>query len=191
MSHKFDYKDRHRLVSKEREKSLPAKKVLRSLGLEKGDNVADIGSGIGYFTFPAADIVGIAGKVVAMDLSEEMLRDLKKQVHQLNIGNVETVLVKENDLVLESDTIDFAFCCNVLHEVHDLGATLKDIKRILKGNGRLAIIDWIKDYTEKGPPLDHRLAPIKIIEWLKRLDFKDILLRDLNDSLYSITAALK
>lgn len=191
MSHKFKYSDRDRLISEERKKSLPPKDVLISLGLKKGDTVADIGSGIGYFTFPAAEIVGKSGKVVAMDLLEEMLKDIEEKVRGLGIENIYTLKVDESDLILKSDIIDFAFCCNVLHEVHDLGRTLSDIKRILKKNGRLAVIDWIKGNTKKGPPLEHRLEPIEIIYWLRRLGFKDIGQRDLNDSLYSITAVLE
>ena len=55
--HKFDFKDRHKLDNAERRKNLPPHRTLLDLGLKENDIMADLGSGIGYFTFPASGIV--------------------------------------------------------------------------------------------------------------------------------------
>ena len=75
MTHKFDAKNRHKLDNPKRREMLPPEKTLIRLGLKQGDIVADIGCGIGYFTIPAANIVGDSGKVFAMDISPEMLEE--------------------------------------------------------------------------------------------------------------------
>jgi len=72
MHHKFDVKSFAKLDNPERRKSLPADAILHKFDLEDGDVVADVGCGIGYFTFPASSVVGLTGKVLAMDISDEM-----------------------------------------------------------------------------------------------------------------------
>ncbi|MHB8278304.1 MAG: hypothetical protein ACYDIA_11710 [Candidatus Humimicrobiaceae bacterium] len=56
MGHKFDPKNKEKLFSDFRKKILPAIKTLRAAGLKEGTVLADIGSGNGYFTFPASEI---------------------------------------------------------------------------------------------------------------------------------------
>ena len=48
------------------------------------------------------------------------------------ISNIKTIVVTEDSFDIDSDTIDFAFICNVLHEIDNLDLTLKEIKRIIK-----------------------------------------------------------
>ena len=55
---------------------LPPEKVLLLTGLKEGDIFLDIGAGIGYFAIPAAEITGESGKVIAADISPEMLDEL-------------------------------------------------------------------------------------------------------------------
>ena len=80
MSHKFSAKDKSKLDNPERRKILPPPITLEKLYLQKGDIVADVGCGIGYFNIPAAVIVGEMGKVYAIDISEEMLREVQERV---------------------------------------------------------------------------------------------------------------
>ena len=72
MAHKFDIKNMKKLDSPQRRKLMPPKITLLELGLKKGNIVADIGCGIGYFTIPAAEIVS-PNPVFALDSSQEML----------------------------------------------------------------------------------------------------------------------
>jgi ubiquinone/menaquinone biosynthesis C-methylase UbiE len=63
MEHKFNPENKKRLFNELRQKILPARKTLKEAGLKEGMTFADVGTGNGYFTFPAADIVGDEGKV--------------------------------------------------------------------------------------------------------------------------------
>ena len=76
MSHKFNPASMHKLDNSGRREMLPPEKVLLLTGLKEGDIFLDIGAGIGYFAIPAAEITGESGKVIAADISPEMLDEL-------------------------------------------------------------------------------------------------------------------
>lgn len=186
MTHKFGFKDREKLLSDKRKKLLPDKETLIKLGLKKDNIFADIGSGNGYFSFPASEIVGPRGKVYAMDISQDMLNEIKKTIEDKNILNIELVKTSENDLVIPDNSINFALTSTVLHEVDDLSHFLKEIRRIIVKNGRLAAIEWKKIKSDMGPPIEHRLDSKELSMELKECRYKNIEINILNEYLYSI-----
>jgi ubiquinone/menaquinone biosynthesis C-methylase UbiE len=188
MEHKFNPENKKRLFSEFRKKILPARKTLKLSGLKEGMFFADIGSGNGYFTFPAADIAGNKGKVFALDISSEMLEDIKIKIREKNITNIEVIKTEENDLKIVSEAVDLAFSCNVVHETKDPGLFLKEIKRILKPGGRVSIIDWEKIDSGFGPPKGHRIDKTLITKLLEDQGFKYIKTKILNKDLYRVTA---
>lgn len=187
MTHKFDYKKSKNLISDKRKKLLPAKEILLDLGLKNSDIVADIGSGIGYFTFPASEIVGPEGKIYAMDISSEMLNEIEKVIKDKHIFNIEVVKTKESKLMINDDSVNFAFASTVLHEVDELDSTLQEIKRIMFPGGKIAVIEWKQVKSDFGPPVEHRLDSNMLVEKLKELGFRDIKGTDLNEYFYTIT----
>ncbi|MBL4931767.1 class I SAM-dependent methyltransferase [Clostridium paridis] len=188
MAHKFDVKNKHKLDNEERRKMLPPEKTLTSLGLHEGDIVADIGCGIGYFSIPAAEIVGKNGKVFALDILSEMLQEVEIKIKENNIFNIETILTEENNLKLEEGKITFAFIANVLHETEELERFLGEVKKIISIKGKIAIVDWQKIKSEFGPPVDHRLDKLELINILAKSGFSDISNIDIGDNFYGITA---
>jgi ubiquinone/menaquinone biosynthesis C-methylase UbiE len=188
MTHKFDIKDRHKLDNAKRREMLPPEKTLISLGLKKGDIMADIGCGIGYFTIPASKIVGDSGRVFAMDIIPEMLQEVEIKMSKENVSNVETVLTKENDLKLEEDKITIAFMSTVLHETEDKEKFLREVKRIISPEGRIAVIEWQKINSEFGPPIEHRLDKTDLIEILNTIGFSNISTLDIGENFYGLIA---
>ena len=73
MTHKFNIDNKHKLDSPKWRELLPPSETLKKLELYDGAIAADIGCGIGYFTLPAAELVGSQGRVYALDVSEEIL----------------------------------------------------------------------------------------------------------------------
>jgi ubiquinone/menaquinone biosynthesis C-methylase UbiE len=188
MEHKFNPENKKRLFNELRQKVLPARKTLKEAGLKEGMTFADVGSGNGYFTFPAADIVGDEGKVFALDISPEMLEDINTKIKGEHKTNIKVVKTEENNLRIIKESVDLAFSCNVVHETKDLDLFLKEVKRILKPEGRIAIIDWEKADSDFGPPKEHRLDKSTIINVLKDIGFKYVRAKILNRDLYRITA---
>lgn len=175
----FDPKHKDRLDNPERRKILPPEDILLRSGLNSGNSIADVGCGIGYFTFPASKIVGPNGKVYACDISTEMLEEVKKKIESNSATNIEIVQTKEYKIPLNDSLVDFVLISNVLHEPEDKSKFLDELRRILKPQGKLIVIDWLDKETEHGPPLHERLSSSQIEDLLHRANFvilnKDII----------------
>lgn len=154
--HKFDAAHRAYLDSEERRSYLDPPAILRAFAVRAGMRLADVGSGTGFFALPAAAIVGPKGRVFAVDLSAEMLEDLRGKLRRAPERNVEAVRSTEDRIPLPDASVDFVLMACVLHEL-DGPATLLEARRILGPGGRLGIVDWKKEETEFGPPKAHRL----------------------------------
>lgn len=186
MTHKFNSKNKHKLDNEKRRQLLPPEQTLINLDLNKGDIVADIGCGIGYFSIPASKIVGDSGKVFAMDISPEMLEDVTIKINENNISNIEIILTDENNLKLEDNKVSFAFISTVLHETDDIESFLKEVKRILSTKGKIAIVEWEKVHSEFGPPIDHRLDKVYLLEMLDKLGFTNLSAINIGENFYGI-----
>jgi len=157
--HKFNPADRGRLCSKDRLKRLPPAKILNDIGLKSGDSLVDIGCGPGVFALAAASIVGPKGIVFGLDISSEMIDELKKSATSLGLTNVRAILAKEVETNLPREA-SFYFMLNVFHELADRPASLRNIRRSMGAGSRLAIIDYFRKKTPHGPPLSERV-PLK------------------------------
>lgn len=171
MTHKFDQTNKSKLDNDWRRQNLPPYETLKELGLSENDVAADIGCGIGYFSIPIAEIIK-SGNVYALDISSEMLAEVERRASVLQLINIITAKTEEYDLKLPDDTVSFSLLVNVLHEVNDKIKFVKEIKRITKENGKIAIIEWEKKETEMGPPIQHRLDSITVKTILMTLGFE-------------------
>lgn len=190
MSHKFNLESKQKLDNPERRKLLPPEETLCRLGLDEGTVVADIGCGIGYFTLSAARIVGRQGKVFALDILAEMLEIVKEKTIEHHLTNVELVQVKENDFILAEKTIEYALACLVVHEAENPMDFFREVYRILQTGGRLAIIEWIKQESKVGPPIDHRLDDTALEDLLHQCGYANTEKITLNSEMYGIIATV-
>ncbi len=179
--HKFCPENLHRLESPERYERLSPLENLRKYGVKVGMTVADIGCGSGFFTLPTAEIVGHAGKVYALDISQEMLKHLKKKNPP---KNVEIQICGENTLPLPDNIIDFVILVFLFHELEDHQRFLKEVNRILKPKGRVFCLDWKKQDEEKGPPKENRIEQGVAMDIFERNGFKVVEEIDFNPSHY-------
>lgn len=184
MTHKFKVINKSKLDSPKRREILPAKKILEACSIKQSDIVADIGCGIGFFTFPLSEAVGDEGIVYALDIEKEMLDDVEAGMLERNIKNVRPIITQEYKLTLEDETVDTAFLCTVMHEVKMRQKFLDEVNRILYPDGRIIIVDWIKKDSDYGPPADHRLDSEILKRNLQRTGFNDIQIMDFNDYFY-------
>ena len=148
---------------------------LKPLKLEKEINVADLGSGPGRFSIPIAKIV-YPGKVYAIDIDKESLDYIEKVKKEKNIDNIVTVQADITEKIpLEDKSIDFVLLANVFHGLVKSKKeenTLREIKRILKDNGRIGLIEFKKDILEFGPPPWIRISPEEAISIFKNNGFR-------------------
>ncbi len=157
----FHAANAHRLDDPERLQWLPPADVLQSLKITPGMSIADVGAGTGYFSVPMAIAVGPSGKVYAVDLQEEMLKHLGDKVAAMPAPPaIAAVHGEASKTTLPGASVDIAFYANVWHELDGIEQVLKEAGRIMRPDGRLAILDWREDRTPPpGPPADHRLGP--------------------------------
>ncbi len=167
----FDPKNKDKLDTPERRKILPPGEILLKSGLKHGDFIADIGCGTGYFSLPAASIVGNNGKVYACDISSEMLEHLKASIEKELLSIIKLIQVMPSCLPLSNSSVDFVLISNVLHEVEKKEIFLAELRRILKSRGKLILIEWLDKEMEQGPPLHERLSASTIENYLHSMNF--------------------
>ncbi|MBO8159585.1 class I SAM-dependent methyltransferase [Thermosyntropha sp.] len=184
MGHKFDSKNKHKLDNPKRRILLPPEKILMQAGLKKDMVMADVGCGIGYFTIPAASLVGENGQILALDLSRDMLDTLQEKITEQGIDNVVIIKNDENKLPIDNNKVDMAFLCHVVHEVEDKGVFIDEVKRVVKPGGFISIIEWEKKPTDSGPPLDERISRNEIRKVLENAGFMDITIKEIGEYFY-------
>src|SRR6476646_3323794 len=116
MPRKFDPRNRELLLSEERHSQLQPRALLRQLGLKSGDVMADIGAGPGFFTLPAAEIVGEHGIILAAEIQGEMLSALKTRLDEQGLKNVRLVKMSDTETPLPQQACDLVLAAFVLHE---------------------------------------------------------------------------
>lgn len=188
MHHKFKVTNKSKIYSPKRREALPIQAILNTIKLEESKIIADIGCGIGYFTFPISEAVGESGIVYALDIENEMLEDIKRKIIKTEIKNVIPLISKEYEFPLNEGSVEVAFICTMIHEVKIREKFLKEVNRILRTNGKIIIIEWIKEYIDYGPPIEHRIDKDVLSGELLRTGFKDINIIDLNEYFYIISA---
>jgi SAM-dependent methyltransferase len=125
----------------EREREERTDLLIENLPLEADAVVADIGAGTGYFTFPMASRVP-AGKVLAVDIQQEMLEIIDQRRMEGGIDNVDTILGTETDPRLPDSAVDLVLIVDAYHEFSYPREMGKAIATALKPGGRLVLIEY-------------------------------------------------
>jgi len=147
---------------------LPPDEVLSTIGLQPGAVVADIGAGTGYFALPFAEAVGPTGKVFAVDFQPAMLGKIAEKLSAIkHLANIELRSGAAGSTTLDSQSLDMVFMGNLWHELDEIPSVLDEVKRVLRGAGTLAIVDWRADIpSPPGPPADHRISLADVLKTL-------------------------
>jgi SAM-dependent methyltransferase len=125
----------------EREKEEAPTKAIAALELKKSEVIADIGAGSGYYSFRIAPLIP-QGKVVAIDIQQEMLEFLAKRSKELNVANVEPHLGAVDDLKLPAGSLDSALMVDAYHEFDHPREMLESLHKALKPGGRIFLLEF-------------------------------------------------
>jgi demethylmenaquinone methyltransferase/2-methoxy-6-polyprenyl-1,4-benzoquinol methylase len=114
-------------------------KVLKAAGLEPGQQVLEVGCGPGFFTVPAAEIVGEGGSVLALDVSPPAVEHVQRKIEREGVSNAKAMLANAAQTDLAGQSFDLAFVFGVARPVGDMGAIWRELHRLLKSDGTLAV----------------------------------------------------
>lgn len=144
---------------------LKPRKLLESLDVQPTDQVLDLATGSGALLSDFSAYVE-QGTVIGADISEQMLEKAREEVNEASLSNVVLVSNTADSLPLVDRTQEAVAIVSSLHEFSEPIAMLEEVTRVLKKDGKLGIVEWRNEETEEGPPVDHRLSPDTIDEWL-------------------------
>ncbi len=107
--------------------------------VSRGQTVADVGSGPGFYTLTMAEIVGPAGKVYAVDSDAKVIAALEEKAKARRFRNIEAHAASASDMsFIPSAAVDFVFAngtlCCIAPSEHE--AAVREIKRIMKPGAR-------------------------------------------------------
>jgi ubiquinone/menaquinone biosynthesis C-methylase UbiE len=130
------------LVRPERQAEEHPDEALDALKIPKGATVADIGAGVGYFTWRLAERVGPSGVVYGEDIQQAMLDRLRTNMQARHITNVREVLGGIDDPKLPKESVDLIILVDVYHEFSEPEKMLDRMRESLKPNGRLVLLEY-------------------------------------------------
>jgi ubiquinone/menaquinone biosynthesis C-methylase UbiE len=130
------------LTRESRQREEDCETMLAALGVKPGQTVCDMGCGNGFYSLELARLVGENGKVLAVDIQREMLQMLKERAADEKITNIELVLGTIVDPKLPENSVDLMLMVDVYHEFSHPEEMLAAIRKSLKPNGRVALVEF-------------------------------------------------
>lgn len=148
-----------------RAQRLQIERVMDVLGIKEGANVADIGAGSGWFTVRAARRVGGTGTVYAVEINQSFLEHIRGRATSEGLTNVRTVLGKEDNPLLPSQSLDAVLILKAYHEIAQPVLLLSHLRESMRPGALLGIID------KNGRGDDHGIERATVIKEAKLAGF--------------------
>jgi len=186
LAYKFSPEKAEKLEEQERYKEFRPLERLKHAGMRAGHRVVDVGTGTGFYTRAAADIVGPEGEVIGLDILPEMIKEAKAR------GAPEHVSFRvssESTFPVETGSADWVIMTNLFHELENPDEFLAEIHRILTAEGRVYLTDWSPQEEEEGPPKAHRIEQTHVKRVIASQSFHVISNETLGTSHYEIVFA--
>ncbi|MCZ4224800.1 class I SAM-dependent methyltransferase [Pedobacter rhodius] len=131
--------------------------ALDSLPLKSNSVVADVGAGSGFYTFRVARRIP-KGKVYAIEIQDDAIAYLKKKALDNRLTNVEVIKGTEKAPNLLANSIDLAFMVDVYHELQHPAAYLAALRKALKPNGQLLLLEYKEEDPSVAIKPEHKMS---------------------------------
>jgi cyclopropane fatty-acyl-phospholipid synthase-like methyltransferase len=130
----------------------------------------DIGAGSGYFSVKMAQK---GAHVIAADVSDEFQQYLKERITKEKLSSIELRKIPFDSPSLNDKEVDMVLIVNTYHHIENRSAYFTKVKKGIKDNGELIIIDFFKTDIPVGPPTAHKIAMDDVIAELKLAGFSN------------------
>ena len=156
--------------------------IFAAMGVRAGATVADVGAGDGFFTSRLSRAVGPQGRVFAVDIDDKALERLRRRLEEEKIQNVTVIRGTTDDPKLPDRTLDAALIVNSYHEMTEHQTILSALRRALKPDGRLVIVEPVSE-SRRGRPRadqvkDHEIDPEFVLQETRAAGFRVVGLED-------------
>jgi len=161
---------------------------IKFANLKEGETVVDLGSGAGIDAFLSANKVSKSGKVIGIDMTDEMLEKARTNASNGNYANVEFRKGDiEKNIPVNNDAVDVVISNCVINLTTDKTSAFREVHRILKNGGRMVISDLVTDKEVQQDQInaeqwcrciDSALTQEHYIESITKAGFKDVTILD-------------
>lgn len=139
----------------------PPSELVEKLEIKSADVVVDFGCGPGFYT---VELAKRAKRVVAIDISSEMLKKVQLKAQKAIVENIDFVQSNGKSIQLEDNSVDLILLVTVYHEVGESEKVLAEFHRILRPKGKLVIVEVVKKGIFPGAPVQDSQALKEEIE---------------------------
>lgn len=160
------------LIRPERDQEENASESFDKLDLQPGMVVCDLGCGNGYWTLPMAKKVGSDGAVYAVDIQPEMLQKLEGRASRVGVKNIRPVLGTVDNPKVPVGEIDLLLMVDVYHEFSHPQSMLWEIRRSLKSDGVVALLEYREEDVSVPIKLLHKMSKQQIMKEYEANGFK-------------------
>ncbi len=143
ISKSIGYSDEDILIGKGANLGLGCGNPVAISKIKEGDTVLDLGCGAGFDCFLAAKKVGAKGKVIGVDMTEEMIKKARLNAKKFGAKNTEFILAEIENLPLKDDSIDIIITNCVVNLTPDKSKAFKEAYRVLRKGGRIYLSDIV------------------------------------------------
>ena len=113
--------------------------ALKAAGLKPGQRVLEVGCGPGFFTIPAARIVGEEGSVLALDVNPVAVEHVRRKIEEAGVTNARVIIADAARTELPEGSFDLAFVFDFARPIGDMAAIWTELHRLLKPQGILSL----------------------------------------------------
>ena len=160
------------LVRESRQREEDCEQLLTALHIKPGQVVCDMGCGNGFYSLKLAELVGPEGKVIAVDIQSQMLAMLRAEMRKARVTNIRPRLGTPVDPRLEPSSVDLVLMVDVYHEFSHPAQMLAAIRKSLKPEGRVALVE----FREEDPAVPikplHKMSKAQILKEFPANGFK-------------------
>ncbi|MBM4075084.1 MAG: methyltransferase domain-containing protein [Planctomycetes bacterium] len=146
----------------QREEEERLSELVKQLRLKPGMVVADVGAGSGVISLMMSHIVGEQGRVLAIDIQQEMLDLLNDKLVKEDIKNVELILGTETSPKLKPSSVDLALMVDVYHEFEYPFEMMLELSKGLKPGGKVAFVEYRREDPQVPIKLVHKMTEAQV-----------------------------